>query len=270
MFMSFINSPRVSGRNKAFTLIELLVVIAIIALLAAILFPVFARARENARRSSCQSNMKQIGLGMLQYVQDYDENLPSPVYGSTSTTPVQQAYYRWQDAIFPYVKNEQIFRCPSDINRAGSRAFVYNALPVASKPSNRGNGSYALNALYRNNGTRHGPVSNLDAVGVFTPRRMSIVQVPSQTVWVVESIVNLFQLAGKDTGDDPDVLHDLPYPHLSDDAVADPVTGAPGIGARHLDTTNVLWCDGHVKAARLDFLREKNADFLKHFTARED
>ncbi len=63
---------------KAFTLIELLVVIAIIAILAAILFTVFARARENARRSSCQSNLKQIGLSIFQYIQDYDENYPSP------------------------------------------------------------------------------------------------------------------------------------------------------------------------------------------------
>src|SRR5205809_4233116 len=62
--------------RRAFTLIELLVVIAIIAILAAILFPVFSRARENARRASCQSNLKQIGLGFLQYAQDYDERLP--------------------------------------------------------------------------------------------------------------------------------------------------------------------------------------------------
>ncbi|RYG63911.1 DUF1559 domain-containing protein, partial [bacterium] len=67
-----------TSRKGAFTLIELLVVIAIIAILAAILFPVFGRARENARRSSCLSNMKQIGLGMMQYTQDYDEKFPAP------------------------------------------------------------------------------------------------------------------------------------------------------------------------------------------------
>jgi prepilin-type N-terminal cleavage/methylation domain-containing protein len=70
-----------SKSHSAFTLIELLVVIAIIAMLAAILFPVFGRARENARRSSCQSNLKQIGLGIMQYTQDYDERLPARVIG---------------------------------------------------------------------------------------------------------------------------------------------------------------------------------------------
>lgn len=94
---------------RGFTLIELLVVIAIIALLAAILFPVFARARENARRASCQSNMKQVNLGILQYVQDNDERKPMAVYdtGSTGTTP------RWQTFIMPYVKSTQVFDCPS-------------------------------------------------------------------------------------------------------------------------------------------------------------
>jgi prepilin-type N-terminal cleavage/methylation domain-containing protein len=71
-----------SSLRRGFTLIELLVVIAIIAILAAILFPVFARARENARRASCSSNMKQIGLGFLQYTQDYDERMPSVADGS--------------------------------------------------------------------------------------------------------------------------------------------------------------------------------------------
>ena len=98
---------RKNGR-PAFTLIELLVVIAIIAILAAILFPVFARARENARRSSCLSNLKQIGLGVMQYTQDYDERLPLGIY-STFTT-------RWSDIIQPYTKSRQIFQCPSDTN----------------------------------------------------------------------------------------------------------------------------------------------------------
>lgn len=94
--------------RKAFTLIELLVVIAIIAILASILFPVFGRARENARRSSCQSNLKQIGLGIKQYTQDYDERFPS----IPSVAPVDVP--GWAYAIQPYMKSEQIFQCPSE------------------------------------------------------------------------------------------------------------------------------------------------------------
>jgi prepilin-type N-terminal cleavage/methylation domain-containing protein/prepilin-type processing-associated H-X9-DG protein len=109
-----------TSRNRGFTLIELLVVIAIIAILAAILFPVFARARENARRASCQSNLKQIALGVFQYTQDYDEKYPkvivnggsgSPPSGTTST-PTNP--YGWADALQPYLKSTQIFQCPSE------------------------------------------------------------------------------------------------------------------------------------------------------------
>ena len=93
--------------RSAFTLIELLVVIAIIAILAAILFPVFGRARENARRSSCQSNLKQIGLGILQYTQDYDETMPQVSDSDTAGAG------SWRSAAQPYVKSKQLFRCPS-------------------------------------------------------------------------------------------------------------------------------------------------------------
>jgi prepilin-type N-terminal cleavage/methylation domain-containing protein/prepilin-type processing-associated H-X9-DG protein len=101
---------------RAFTLIELLVVIAIIAILAAILFPVFGRARENARRSSCQSNLKQIGLGILQYNQDYDERFPmsrsdgGPTYFGTFPNNALP----WHMAIQPYVKSFQLFKCASN------------------------------------------------------------------------------------------------------------------------------------------------------------
>src|SRR6476646_9537285 len=118
-----------SNRSKsAFTLIELLVVIAIIAILAAILFPVFARARENARRSTCQSNLKQIGLGVLQYVQDYDERYPqykmdSGVTGTRST---------WFAQTQPYLKSTQIFTCPSDSVTTQSGGAYWMPAGVAS------------------------------------------------------------------------------------------------------------------------------------------
>ena len=102
--------------RRGFTLIELLVVIAIIAILAAILFPVFARAREKARQASCSSNVKQLALGLLMYVQDYDEMFGyGGGYGGTATSAAQ-----WPIAIQPYVKNWQLFRCPSNQYRANA------------------------------------------------------------------------------------------------------------------------------------------------------
>jgi len=95
--------------RAAFTLIELLVVIAIIAILAAILFPVFARARENARRSSCQSNEKQMGIAVLQYLQDYDEHY---MWQHEDTVTPTNSYY-WFQPLQPYIKSTQVFICPS-------------------------------------------------------------------------------------------------------------------------------------------------------------
>ena len=93
------------SRRAGFTLIELLVVIAI---LAAILFPVFAKAREKARQSSCLSNLKQIGLAEMQYEQDYDE-----MTASYSSHPGSTAQYVWYDMLAPYMKNTQLLKCPS-------------------------------------------------------------------------------------------------------------------------------------------------------------
>ncbi|MGC9318960.1 MAG: prepilin-type N-terminal cleavage/methylation domain-containing protein [Armatimonadota bacterium] len=97
-------------RRRGFTLIELLVVIAIIAILAAILFPVFARAREKAKQSSCLSNVKQVMLGLLMYAQDYDETfLPGALCYPTP-------YTEWFETLEPYLKNDEILRCPSQPN----------------------------------------------------------------------------------------------------------------------------------------------------------
>ncbi len=129
-----------SLRTRAFTLIELLVVIAIIAILAAILFPVFAQAREKARATSCLSNAKQIGLGLHMYLQDYDERFvptrqsdPTDICGAGGSAINGT---QWNAIIQPYLKNTQIFVCPSDstgpgtgVSQSRKRSFVLTAGP---------------------------------------------------------------------------------------------------------------------------------------------
>jgi len=139
-------------RRYGFTLIELLVVIAIIAILAAILFPVFARARESARKTQCISNVRQMGMAVMQYVQDYDEmfppRYPNPAAGAAfPCKPCRTIDYR--PYVRPYIKNEQMFRCPSDFGiPAAFAAEPTLGGPVGRDPALGGYGSsYCLNVV---------------------------------------------------------------------------------------------------------------------------
>ncbi len=123
-------SSTAKSRRSGFTLIELLVVIAIIAILAAILFPVFAKAREKARQTADLSNIKQVGLGFLQYLQDYDELLPHGIFPGSGA----YAGVGWAGEIYPYVKSAGVYHCPDDPNTQSVVAGV-TLYPV----------SYALN-----------------------------------------------------------------------------------------------------------------------------
>jgi prepilin-type N-terminal cleavage/methylation domain-containing protein/prepilin-type processing-associated H-X9-DG protein len=212
------------NKKSAFTLIELLVVIAIIAILASILFPVFGRARENARRSSCQSNLKQIGLGIMQYTQDYDERFP--LYRVTFYVAAPGYTFGWADAIQPYLKSEQIFQCPSNSDVVPDKA---SATPTPAQP---GYTDYAYNtALGSQPGT-----NAASGAGV----ALSALENSSLTVMFLESFVE-----------------NLPYPSNNGSArnasrgggsTTAPIASISNLQAnRHLDGSNLTFADGHVK-----------------------
>jgi len=238
---------RSSRDTRGFTLIELLVVIAIIAILAAILFPVFARARENARRSSCQSNLKQIGLGWLQYQQDYDERT---VPGFTR--PDGTSIVGFSQLLQPYIKSIQVFQCPSDTNTTGISTSL-TATPPAGFVAPF-HSSYAIN---------YDVIAGVQTDGVSIAEFVN----PAGTVAMVDKGLN-------GNGSSPWIgtteKANVWYIHPSwtgsyggnaatvdgtgrnnrVNGTADQNWGAPS--PRHLDTSNVLFADGHVKALRTD------------------
>ena len=156
------NKPFFSEIRRGFTLIELLVVIAIIALLAAILFPVFARARENARKSSCSNNMKQIGISMLQYVQDFDEVYPPTNDGGAQFMPFLYV---------PYIKSAQVFKCPSQstANIGGSYGFNNNISKRAQADIPETSKLVVSMDVYFGGGGNKSPATTMTINGVVTP-----------------------------------------------------------------------------------------------------
>jgi prepilin-type N-terminal cleavage/methylation domain-containing protein/prepilin-type processing-associated H-X9-DG protein len=216
-------SAQPKSRKQGFTLIELLVVIAIIAILAAILFPVFARARENARRASCQSNLKQIGLGFAQYTQDYDEKYPSPCFPDT-TVAGNYAYY--PHLLQPYIKSQQIFICPSE-----EAANSTSQTPVLGFPG------YGMNAEF-------------ERTAACTTASTGI---------AVSAINNTAELLLLVDNDFVGAYAYFPGYYVSWYGAAHGFYGAANSGyappeGRHLEGANVGFADGHVKWMRTEKL----------------
>jgi prepilin-type N-terminal cleavage/methylation domain-containing protein/prepilin-type processing-associated H-X9-DG protein len=229
---------RSTSKKRGFTLIELLVVIAIIAILAAILFPVFARARENARRASCQSNLKQIGLGVMQYTQDYDEKMPGMFQykgGGTS------ALYWWPDTLQPYVKSYQLFVCPSDsapLTYDYGRAVAGHTYPAGFP--NPLIWSYATNAVTDPPaGTQAGPFGVVPT----GPNQGDTVSLAA--IEDVATTIMVFDSSGYD----PEVklwAQTDASPALGQYCTGN-TDGGDCLSRRHLEGTNLLFFDGHVK-----------------------
>jgi prepilin-type N-terminal cleavage/methylation domain-containing protein/prepilin-type processing-associated H-X9-DG protein len=225
-----------NAKQKAFTLIELLVVIAIIAILAAILFPVFARARENARRTSCLSNLKQMGLGVMMYTQDYDElypltvmlnNTPHPIPSAVSLSISGKALWSWYEMLYPYTKSVQVYKCPSS--------------------------GYTGNAVYTANyGT------NYDVMPYYTdtPKSLASLEAPASTYLIMDAGYYMMAYSRALHGGANNAWY-LPgtgaYNGSSAASLSIGTTAADAYRAsdyedgRHLGSVNVAFADGHVK-----------------------
>jgi prepilin-type N-terminal cleavage/methylation domain-containing protein/prepilin-type processing-associated H-X9-DG protein len=220
-------------RRKAFTLIELLVVIAIIAILAAILFPVFAKAREKARQASCMSNEKQIGLALQQYAQDYDET-----YCGAWKPGAYGSRVGFAELVYPYVKSAQVFICPSSGHDQSQMVRWYywdwgsNGQPV--NPDVQAGTSYSYNGLASNNPSIGTTQAWNDAIGA----PMAAVQEPAATIQVYEGRWELNVWGVWDT----DVVGNY-YGLQWNGNVENPGR----IAKNHTDGYNILWYDGHVK-----------------------
>ena len=231
--------------KSAFTLIELLVVIAIIAILAAILFPVFAQAREKARQTACLSNLKQVGLATRMYAQDYDENYVHTELGAD----VDDAHeYYWGDMIQPYARNWNILTCPS----AGQRITFKTGVTTYSQQWTY---NYGINDIIAANcissddpACRHiGVAGQLDAA----------INAPASTILIADNLPSV-----TDTGDGDNTTlgharHEINWQWGQRDATQLSVGGKSQDGySRHTDGFVYVLADGHSKWRK----REKKAD----------
>jgi len=211
-------------RRKAFTLIELLVVIAIIAILAAILFPVFAQARESARKASCQSNLKQLGNAWTMYAQDYDEttNLNtwnSHTFGDQDPGPAIGVLQVFGQRLYPYTKNYQILTCPSS-------SLNYTTTDTQEVP----------NVVLRNQSYMHNSYGRW---------RLAEIQAPAEFFVIWDS-------SGGTSSTNPRECSQTSNAWIGTETISSSFSWGRTdcFGARHMDQINMMFGDGHVKIMR--------------------
>jgi prepilin-type N-terminal cleavage/methylation domain-containing protein/prepilin-type processing-associated H-X9-DG protein len=272
---------RISSAKKAFTLIELLVVIAIIAILAAILFPVFAQARERARAISCVSNLKQIGLGLMMYVQDYDETLPTLFVANPPINGGGQAVVPLECLLEPYTKNTDMWACPS-VQRRATNGYGLGNFWDGRFNTNARTRTYSsvgrINTRERAalGGAQPDPntgMSNWNS----NPVALAAMDAPAETIEVVDinggdinygspwgslwTGCDTWKLAGRLRGQDAATSGGC-------DGAFNSNAGSVG----HMQNGNYVFADGHVKALtwgavrRNDFYLFKNAKSMTVFT----
>jgi prepilin-type N-terminal cleavage/methylation domain-containing protein len=228
----FVHTHKGRVRKLGFTLIELLVVIAVIAVLAAILFPVFARARERARAASCLSNVKQIGLGWMMYAQDYDEHV----------VPYKANGLPWSQLLYPYLKSRQVFICPSAHKIS---TYTTNLCDPTNVDGLFVTGSFAYNWYHLN--------PTLVLSGYDFASTLAGIEKPAEMIGVQE--VNL---AGNYYGYFVPPARWNVTPTAAQGACGG--TYGDNIATWHFDGSNSLFMDGHAKQMRKTTLGDKNGD----------
>ena len=237
-------------RFSAFTLIELLVVIAIIAILAAILFPVFARARENARKTSCISNLKQIGTATIMYAQDYDDAVP-------------RGFDSWQVPLMPYIKSGQVFSCPS----SSAAEVTMRSYDITSGAATTEHGPIVGNFASNLPDVKPSTVSADDFLkpmiyGHYT-RNNDVILYSNRTylqlaAWQSPSREILFAESRDGAEDDDDLDYDSDNSPYLEEAGTTWNGMWRTMAARHMEGSNVVYADGHVKWHRHDWFRTQD------------